>query len=177
MKKSEVVKFLSIITAFFPDRRITDEMITGWHIMLEDMPYELAEQALKAVLSKNRFFPSIAEIREEAAAIARPMPTAAEAWEEVNKERQRVGWSFIKKPEFSDELIERTVEAFGWDGLCASENIDVARGQFLKLYRELAKQKRERVQIPESVQTLIQKTKIAQFEQYKQKKLPKVQDG
>ncbi len=153
MNKVETAKIAAILSATFPDRAFTREQIEVWHIMLEDMPYPLAEEALKAVLSKNRFFLTIAEIREEAAAIARPIPLAAEAWEEVKKAIEKIGsWG---TPVFSDPLIKKTVDSFGWLDMCRSENIDVVRGQFIKLYESVARREKEFILFPASVNRLI----------------------
>lgn len=161
MNKAETIKFLGIIHAFFPNKDESKEQIqakvNGWHIMLEDMPYDLAEQALKAVLSKTKFFPTIAEIREEASRIARPMPTAGQAWEETVNRIRKIGHT--GKPIFSDPLIGRAAHAMGWMDMCTSENIDVVRGQFIKLYNDMAKEEREKTQVPLSVHRKIAATK------------------
>ena len=131
-------------TATFPlKKELTgeqqDDLITVWRMVLNDIPYKLAEAALIKVLSTNKFFPAPAEIKEAAYSLMPGPPTAEEAWEEVREiitsghllsEYQYNGWI----PQWSHELVKKTVQEMGFRELCASENIGITMAQFKKHY-------------------------------------------
>lgn len=54
----------------------------------------------------------------------------------VRAEIWRVGRS--QSPVFSNELVARAVKLFGWRELCLSEEPEIIRAQFTRMYNELA---------------------------------------
>jgi len=77
----------------------------------------------------------IALIREKARAIQKKLP--GEAWAEVLGAIRIVG--SYGSPKFSDSLIKKAVNCIGWRHLCLSENIEIQRAHFLKIYESLSK--------------------------------------
>ncbi|MBD0381233.1 replicative helicase loader/inhibitor [Paenibacillus sedimenti] len=67
MKQTETAKFLAAIKTFFPNFEITTAVTHGWQSMLEDVSFERAQQNLAQHIKTNRFPPTIADIRCEAA--------------------------------------------------------------------------------------------------------------
>ena len=144
MTEQEIARLICMTTAAFPlKKELTgeqqDDLLTVWRMVLNDIPYKLAEAALIKVLSTNKFFPAPAEIKEAAYSLIPGPPTAEEAWEEVRKvitsghcsiEHQYSGW----KPKWSNEVIKKTVNEIGLRELFDSENIGITMAQFKKHY-------------------------------------------
>jgi hypothetical protein len=144
LTEQEIARLICMTTAAFPlKKELTgeqqDDLITVWRMVLNDIPYKLAEAALIKVLSTNKFFPAPAEIKEAAYSLMPGPPTAEEAWEEVREvitsshlltEYQYNGWI----PQWSHELVKKTVREMGFRELCASENIGITMAQFKKHY-------------------------------------------
>jgi hypothetical protein len=144
MNNQEAAKLVKMAKAAFPGRspdnpETLGQLINVWMMVLNDIPYKLAEAALIKVLSIAKFFPVPAEIREAALSLMPGPPTAEEAWEEVRKvitsghlsiEHQYNGW----KPTWSYELIAKTVNEIGLRELFESENISITMAQFKKHY-------------------------------------------
>ena len=83
MTLQEVKKLLTLTVANFPSLQEKDLRSTAllWQKMLGDIPYDVAEKALIMVLTKAKYFPTVAEIREAAAELQFGRPMAAdEAW-------------------------------------------------------------------------------------------------
>jgi hypothetical protein len=155
LTEQEIARLICMTTAAFPlKKELTgeqqDDLITVWRMVLNDIPYKLAEAALIKVLSTNKFFPAPAEIKEAAYSLMPGPPTAEEAWEEVRKiitsghcsiEHQYNGW----KPKWSNEVIKKTVNEIGLRELFDSENIGITMAQFKKHYDNNKMAHKERV--------------------------------
>jgi hypothetical protein len=155
MNNQEVSKLLVMAKSAFPGRSPDNQqeleaLTTVWRMVLNDIPYKLAEAALIKVLSTNKFFPAPAEIKEAAYSLMPGPPTAEEAWAEVREiitsghllsEYQYNGWL----PQWSHELVKKTVREMGFRELCASENIGITMAQFKKHYDNNKTVHKERV--------------------------------
>lgn len=70
MNKQETARVLAFIRATLPlqmaklSQQQQLEMIDAWTILLEDVPYEQASQAVKVCLQRDSWLPSVADIRE-----------------------------------------------------------------------------------------------------------------
>jgi len=124
-----------------------------WMKMLEDIPYEVAENALMKVMATNRFFPTVAEIREAAALITTPeLLTHAEAWSEVLKAVRKYGtYDYEKGMASLPDVVRQVVRMIGWREICLSEQPDVIRGQFRMAYEQEVARIKERALLPENV--------------------------
>lgn len=132
----------------FPNAKInlgTIKVYIGALSCLSDA--ELTAAVMKC-LRTCKFFPSIAEIMEQAenmvqVATGTKHKSNDEAWNEVLKQMNE---AFIyKKPVFSTPEIESAALAMGWSGLCQTEIEDMGtiRAQFLRMYESTCKRKKE----------------------------------
>jgi len=48
-------------------------------------------------------------------------------------------------PKIEDELIMEAIKGIGWRDLCTSQNPDVIRGQFRRIYEELVERKKNKI--------------------------------
>jgi hypothetical protein len=160
MTKEEIKNLLALATANFPNMQEKNMTPTAvlWDKMLSDIPYQLAEKALVKVLSTAKFFPTVAEIREAAAEITNPLPiTAAEAWGQVMEAVRKFGsYRPTEAMEWLSPEVAVMVRRFGFVDICRSEQIDVIRGQFIKLWDSQAKREKELMVLPSPVRNLIQ---------------------
>jgi len=103
-----------------------------------DIPFEVAKAAIVRVCRSSNFFPSVAQVVEAAQDIDpryEKLPTAAEAWEEVNKQIFDAG--VYRAPSWSCELVQRAARAIGWVNLCMSENPEADRAHFMRIYESM----------------------------------------
>jgi hypothetical protein len=113
-------------------------IVTAWSLMLADIPLEILQAAVVKVCRESEFFPSVAQIVAAAAELdprSEKLPSAAEAWEEVEQLILAVGP--YRAPVYSCELVRRSVRAIGWLQLCCSENPAADRAHFFKLYESM----------------------------------------
>jgi Loader and inhibitor of phage G40P len=141
MKSAEVAKLLAVIASAYPAFEVTDLKHQVWHEMLSDLDYQVANAAVKLHLASSRFAPTIAEIREQAVvAVSGPALTGTEAWGEfIAAVRQYSPYSDRDYCEGMRPLTRAVAEAFGLGNAAMSDNVDVLRGQFLKMFEQLSR--------------------------------------
>lgn len=152
MNKVDAIELYALASAAYPRlQEVAPDLIQAtislWASMLADLPKELAQAALQRHISMSRFPPTIAEIREHAAAIVpSELPLAEAAWGEVVKQMQRVG--YMGTPQWSHPLIGDAVDRLwgSWKRACESSMIETAgvdRAQFCRMFETLSKRHRE----------------------------------
>lgn len=156
MTEREALKLVSVAIANFPAMQEKDMRPTAalWFKMLEDIPYRLAEKALLKVLSLAKFFPTVAEIREAVVYLRNPdQITSAEAWGLVVAAIRR--YSGIYNPDkvyaALPDTVARVAKMMDIREIGLSENQDVTRAQFMRMYDTVAARERERAQLPANV--------------------------
>ena len=147
------VKMLALVvlaSSSYPSMQSKDPqpIVSAWSLMLADIPLEILQAAVLKVCRESEFFPSVAQIvaaAEELDPRNEKIPTAAEAWEEV--EQQICAAGIYKSPVFSNELVRRAARAIGWLQLCSSENPAADRAHFLRLYESMKNKRKEAKEI------------------------------
>ncbi len=144
MTKGEVAKLLAIVAVIWPrqfkipdDKEELDILVSAWHLMLGDVPFEVAQGAL--VSKPATWPPSPIEVRDADSrvvthAVHGQPPTVGEAWHELEMAVRRHGsWS---EPSWSHELVASAVSQLGYKAFCMSNTSDVTtwRAQFRDIY-------------------------------------------
>jgi hypothetical protein len=137
MTIDETRQLFELLSGMYPTLKVEKNTIKGYHLMLADVPLPVMLAALPAVLSEHpTFCPTAPQLRNAVMASAvDALPTAAEAWEQVEAEIRRVGsWG---RPRFSDPLVARAVTAIGWQEICLTEleQMGTLRAQFRDLFQ------------------------------------------
>lgn len=142
-------------------KNATIETVGAWAKALCDIRYEDAEKAIMAVVATSSFPPSIAEIRDFATRANAPRRlTADEAWGHALDIMRRYGMNLIKISDEPDEPpakfgepvrirkskveweakshcrpeVWSILKDMGYQDMCCAENLDVARGQFMRAW-------------------------------------------
>lgn len=102
---------------------------------LVDLPTEPLQRSVLRLVQVSKFFPTVAEIRDEVASLICQLPEVGEAWAEVNRAILAVG--HMRKPEFSHPLIDEAVRQLGWVDICMSETPTSDRAKFFEAYNQL----------------------------------------
>ena len=136
----EILELLNVLGMAFPSAHVTEGMLALYVSMLQDLPVEQLQAAVREHIGRSPFYPTVAEIRSQAFAIlesAIPTPDGYAAWAEVQSEIKRVGHRGT--PQFSNPLVTETVNIFGWRYLCLSENDMSDRSHFVQAYESRRK--------------------------------------
>lgn len=159
MEKREFGLFASAIRTFYPREQIlpNKEAMELWFRELQDIPYPVAEAALRKWVSTNKWSPSIADIRELSANVQNgDIPDWGEGWEEVLRAIKRHGMYNVQGAMDSfSPLTRKTVERLGFRNICISENPMAERANFRQCYEILAKREQTRQQVALPLQDTI----------------------
>lgn len=159
MDKKEFAIFADALKTYFPRENLlpNQHAIELWYRELCDIPYKVAEAALRKWVNNNKWSPSIFEIRELSANITMGnIPDWGESWEQVLRAIRMYGmYEPTKALESLDELTKETVRRLGFKELCMSENISVDRANFRMIYEQLVERHKDKQNTPLELQQAI----------------------
>lgn len=136
MTELEAQKFMAALMAAYPVQTIKQETIQVYTRMLMDLDHAAVQQAIPELISRCKFFPTIAEITEAAKSHATGLPEPAAAWAEVERAMLKSG--YYSRPSWSHPAIHATIRALGgWQEVCRSEDVDKVKRRFTSQYASL----------------------------------------
>lgn len=153
MKRSEAAKLLAVVAASYPNFEPDEVKLGVWTEMLGDLDYPTANMAVRRHIATSRFAPTVAEIREQAMiAGGHEEVTATEAWGELMQAVRHHGYYHEREAlaEMNPET-RRVVERITWREVNMCENLDVLRGQFLRMYETMAGRSRREALCPPAI--------------------------
>ena len=149
-------KFKSAYRNFYKDLTELEakDMIDLWEIMFADIDSKSVGLAImNLIATKKDFPPSIAEILEVISNSDKNL-TGGQAWQETITAMRNYG--YYKAVDGIKSLSPMTQEVIkqmgGFAELCKSENPELNRAHFLKIFESLIEQTKEKKQIPKCLQ-------------------------
>lgn len=140
MDKNQFSKLITGLKAAYPRFTMlsTDEEMEFWYTMLEDIDYEVAQNAAMEFISTSVFPPSIAEIRSLCADRLTEKPKSFDdAWGTVMRAMHRYGHTLGREAlEEMDDITRLVVKNLGWYNLCMSTNPEADRANFRIAYEK-----------------------------------------
>jgi len=126
---------MAMLCEMYPREDVGPGRLQRYGELLQDLELEAAVAAVRRVVAKSEWFPSVAAIRKEVAATTvDTYPEPELAWGEVLRAIRRHGMN--REPEFDNPHTAAAVDAMGWRELCLSEEGDATvRAQFREAYR------------------------------------------
>ena len=161
MTKTETVKLLAVISAAYPNMQVTEATVDLWHELLGDQDLNIVLVAVKKLILESPYPPTIADIRKRAVEVMTPPEDridAAEAWGEVQRAIRLYG--YYREAEALESMSPRTAKVvrwIGWSEICLSEDLGVVRGQFLKMYQQVAEREHKEQLLPVTLRDDIKK--------------------
>lgn len=159
MVRSEVAKLLAVLAAAYPRFEVNELTEQVWFEMLQDIPYQVAQVAVKKLILESSYPPAIADVRKQVAEIVTPPENqldGATAWGEVIN---AIHWyGYYRQDEALASMSPLTAEVvkyMGWQEICLSEEPSVIRGQFLKMYEQLSRRKQQEMLLPANLKKQI----------------------
>ena len=162
MDKKQFAMIAMALKTYYPRENIipNDYAMDLWFEQLQDIPFEVAELALKKWVATNKWSPSISEIRKTSKEImGDEIDDWGLAWKDAINAIKRYGMYQEKEAlESLNPITRQCVERMGYKELCISENIIADRAHFERIYNNFVEREVKRVQIPEKLQSIIDKT-------------------
>jgi len=159
MERSEAGELLTLMASAWPRFEPSDDKVALWRELFDDVPFEVTKLALKKLMLTNTFPPSAAELRQAVVDITTPQRdhiTAAEAWGMVVRAiRYHGSYQGSEGLKSLPPAVRRTAEHIGWRDLCLSEEPEILRAQFMRMYDQVATRRREEALLPPAMRELI----------------------
>lgn len=160
MTKKEFAMFAMALKTYYPKEQLlpNEQAMELWYQQLNDITYEIAELALNKWVAINKWSPTIADIREQAATISHgDIADWGDGWEQVLKAIRYYGsYNPEKALDSMDEITRRCVQRLGFRNICMSDNIAADRANFRMMYEQLAQRKKQEDQMPMTLTKLIE---------------------
>lgn len=167
MRKEDFLKGITFLTIAY-NKEFTQEQISVWYDFFKNDDYEVFRQAVKRIIPKNQFMPSIAELKSEITLISNPVlqMNADEEWDNVLKAIRRYG--SYRQDEAMKSLNLYTaniVRQVGYMRICMSENIQWERKEFMELFKMNKDRDENTLLLSEPQMTLAELTRIAKLKE------------
>lgn len=139
MTGQEFVKSMTFLAKAY--RQEIDETQVGvWYNFFRDVPLEKFNMAIVRIIEKDRYFPTVATIRQELASIENPhlQLDASEEWEKVLEGIQYHGAYGANKAvaELNPVTAAVVKRIGGFSELCRCEDIEWKRKSFMSVFKE-----------------------------------------
>ena len=126
-------------------------MVDVWVRDFENTPKELFNKAINNIRNKNKFFPSVADIKEEIAKMqVSNIPEAEDEWQEVLKSVRRFGsYNQDKAIASLKPYTAKIVGYIGYQRICMAESDEQVwnKKEFISEYNALKDKEIENLQI------------------------------
>lgn len=161
MNKEEFAKIMTYLGTIY-NKQFTSQELTVWYSFFHNVDTNSFKVSIKNLAEKNKYMPSIAEVKSEILRIKNPelKLNAEEQWGEVLKAIRKYGYYQTNKAlqslcPYTREIVER----MNFQEICKSENINWDRKVFIETFnackktREnyLIEDKNEKLLIEESI--------------------------
>ena len=164
MTKKDFALFASALRTYYPKEKIlpNEQAMELWFLQLQDIPYQVAETVLNKWVATNKWSPSIADIREQAAALTEgEAKDWGEAWENVLRTISKYGsYKENEALDSLDEVTRETVKRIGYRNLCFSEELSIDRANFRMIYEQRAERSKREAQLPPRLKELMNNAKL-----------------
>ena len=155
MDKQQFATIITGIKSAYPASKILadKESMEFWFMMLGDIPYEVAENAVMEHICTNIYPPNIAELRKLCMERCKqPLLSFDDAWGVVQKAMSMYGsWHPEEAFKTMDDLTLSVVKNLVWTRMCQSENPVADRANFREAYEAKAQKLQSSNCLPEFV--------------------------
>lgn len=137
MDEKQFGEIMFILFTAFPTFKAKDNTVKVYKMMLDDIPIEFLRAGALKHTTENKWFPSVAELRDAAFSVMinKPgIPSAFEAWQDAIEHCRRGDYT-----NYSHPLIEKAVKIIGipyWQSMPEDQEM-ATRAQFIKVYESL----------------------------------------
>lgn len=162
MERLEFMAIVKKLRGFYPASNImpTEEAVEAWYEMLADLPGQAVALAVRDWTSREKWPPSISDIRNAVADIALgPVPDWSQAWESLRANIRRFG--YYRQGEIMealDPLTRKVTQRLGLTQIITATDgeYEVNRANFRQIYQTEAERQRNEALIPQAHKTAIE---------------------
>ena len=141
MTKQEALKLVAILEMAYPRQDLREQTVEVYARFLQDLDYKVAERAIQNHIRNEKWFPTIAEIREACVELAHDLPSTEEAMEIIRSAVQRYDYGAIR----DNDLLRQAVATVGFEKIGYSEHPEPLYKQIKEAYEKLRTRELQRL--------------------------------
>lgn len=167
MNKEQFLKGITFLTIAY-NKEFTEEQVSVWYEFFKDENYDNFRAAVKRIIPKKQFIPSIAELKQEIAFISNPILqlNVDEEWDSVLKAIRKFGSYRSKEAmESLNPYTANIVRQIGYARICLSENIQWERKEFMELFKMNKERDTNTLMLSEPTMTLAELSRMAKLKE------------
>ena len=164
MSKEEFVKAMSYLGIAY-NKKFNNEELTIWYSFFNDIDKDILKVAIKNIIEKNQYLPTIADLKREVNKIKNPELKlfAEDEWLAVLNVIRQYGYYQVEKAMNSlKPYTRKIVERIGYLNLCLSENINWERKVFIETFNACKKNQEYMLIENDNEKILVEKKKNIQ---------------
>lgn len=133
-------RILASLEHAYPRQPLRPDTAAVYMRELADIPDDLLDGAVRAVIRESQWFPTVAEIRAKAADLQLGLPSEPDALAQI---QARMEWARQPEADRGDPpalhpLVDEALRRVGgWHSFRSTDQATIIRGQFGRLYGEL----------------------------------------
>ena len=166
MNKEQFIKGLKYLGIAY-NKEFNEETAAVWYDFFKNETYDNFRDAVKRIIPKNQFMPSIAELKQEITILKNPVLQlkADEEWETVRMAVRKYGYYRSKEAMSSLNPVTATVVRAlgGWESICQNTNGDWLRKNFVELFNNKTDNYEEAALLGEPQLTLAEIKRLAEI--------------
>lgn len=168
MNKEQFVKAMTFLAIAY-NKEFTEEQIAIWYDFFKDDNYDNFKNAIKRIIVKQQFLPSVADLKKELAYIKTPnlQLKPDEEWENLKQTISKYGYYRADEAiKTLNPVTASVVRALGgWCTLCQSTDGDWLRKSFISIFNDKLNNTEEIAILSEPQMTLSELLRTAQQKQ------------
>ena len=164
MTRQEALAIMAMLKTAYPSfykdlsKEELNAAINLWATMFADDPAYIVTEAVKSLMCTLKYPPTIADVKEKIAMITQPPAmTEMEAWDMVKSaiSYYNAAETFERLPPILKRIVGSPNQLREW-AIMEAEKLDtVVQSNFMRSYKALAAQEKERAMLPESTRQMI----------------------
>jgi hypothetical protein len=157
MTRTEALQLITLLQMAYPRQDLGDKTVEVYAGFIQDLDYNVAERAIKNHIRGEKWFPSIAEIREACVELVHDLPSTEEAMEIIRSAVQNYNYQAIK----NNDLLRQAVATVGFEKIGYSEYPEPLYRQVKEAYENLRKREIKNLQSTPAVGMLASEERLA----------------
>ena len=142
MTKKEALQLITLLQMAYPRQALGDKTVEVYAGFIQDLDYQVAKQVIQSHIRTEKWFPTIAEIREAYAETVNFIPSAEQAMEILRAAARCGNYEAVKQ----NNLLSQAVATVGFRTLCHSDYPEPLFDKVRDAYDNLRKREIKRLQ-------------------------------
>ena len=161
MTRTEALQLITMLQMAYPRQTLEGKTVEVYANFIQDLDYKVTEKAIAQHIRNEKWFPTIAEIREACVELAHEIPSTEHAMELIRSAIRNGNYQAI----YQNDLFRQAVAVVGFDKISYSEYPEPLYRQIKEAYDNLRKREIKHLQSTPAVGMVEMEERLALTEE------------